>query len=216
MRKGAFYILVVGLSVVLYSCFSITVNVYFPARDVKSAFKTLEHDLMKGESPAENPQVPGQDVPGKPEPKPQSMMRFDIEVNTACAQDSGELSESLSEYLKQDPDVVKAYGEMGGRLDYINRLRDQGTLGEGNDGLLKSRGDLGKKETAAMNQENANRKIIIRSMAKAIVLINGQTVSNAAIDQVLDKAAGQFAAVRADSAKPGWWVQKADGSWVKK
>jgi uncharacterized protein YdbL (DUF1318 family) len=141
---------------------------------------------------------------------------LDFGVRTAYAQGTGELSESLSEYLKQDPDVVKAYGEMGGRVDYINRLRDQGTLGEGNDGLLKPRGDLGKKETAAMNQENANRKTIVRAMAKAIVLINGQTVTNAAIDQVLDKAAGQFAAVRADSAKPGWWVQKADGSWAKK
>jgi uncharacterized protein YdbL (DUF1318 family) len=216
MRKGAFYILVVGLSVVLYSCFSITVNVYFPAKDVKSAFKTLENDLMKGGAPVETPQAPDQDVPGKPEPKPQSMIRFDIGVSTAYAQDAGELSESLSEYLKQDPDVVKAYGEMGGRLDYINRLRGQGTVGEGNDGLLKPRGDLGKKETAAMNEENTNRKAIIRAMAKAIVMVNGQTATNAAIDQVLDKAASQFAAVRADSAKPGWWVQKADGSWAKK
>lgn len=216
MRKGAFYILVAGLSVALYSCFSITVNVYFPERDVKSAFKTLEHDLMKGGSPAETPQGPGQEAPANPAPKPQSMIHLNFGVNSAYAQGTGELSESLSEYLKQDPDVVKAYGEMGGRVDYINRLRDQGTFGEGNDGLLKPRGDLGKKETAAMNQENANRKAIIRAMAKAIVMINGQTVNNAAIDQVLDKAAGQFAAVRADSAKPGWWVQKADGSWAKK
>jgi len=216
MRKSAFYILVVGLSVVLYSCFSITVNVYFPAKDVKSAFKTLEHDLMKGESPTETPQAPGQEAPPNPAPKPQSMMRFNIGVSTAYAENAGELSESLSESLKKDPDVVKAYGEMGGRLDYINRLRGQGVVGEGNDGLLKPRGDLGKKETAAMNEENANRKAIIRAMAKAIVMVNGQTVTDSAIDQVLDKAAGQFAVVRADSAKQGWWVQKADGSWLKK
>lgn len=198
----------------LVSCFSITVNVYFPEKDVKSAFKSLEQQLMKGEG------EPDKTAPAEPSkdsaPGPQGWLDIGFGPKAAYAQGVSEQSAELADKLRSDPDVVAAYGEMGGRLGYIDRLRDQGTVGEGSDGLLKPKGDLGKKESSAVAEENANRTTIIRAMAKAIVELNGQPVNSDTVGQVLDKAAAQFAAVRRDAAKPGWLVQNADGSWVKK
>ena len=212
MNRAIGFLAVFAVSFILTSCFSITVNVYFPEKDVKSAFMSLENQLMKGDKEA--PGAPEE----KPAPggvKPQSWLDFGF-VQSAYAQDAGEFTEALADRLKEDPEVVRAYKEMGERLDYVNRLRAGGTVGEGNDGLLKPRGSLGKKETAALSEENANRKTIIDAMAKAIVEINGQEPTKANVSQVQGKAAEQFASVRRESAKLGWWIQKADGSWEQK
>jgi len=208
---------VVLAAVSLLACFNITVNVYFPAKDVKSAFKSLEQDLMKGAEGAE----PGEAEPGAaPEEGagtgPQSRIIELLGPSSAYAQGSGELSSELAEKLRDDPEVVKAYREMGSRLGYIDRLRDTGMVGEANNGMLSARQALGKKESLAVDKENDNRSSIIWAMARAIVEINGQPVNNDTIRQVLDKAASEFAAVRRDSAKPGWWIQKTDGGWAQK
>ena len=210
--KRIYFVAVFVFSFMIASCFSITVNVYFPERDVKSAFKSLEQQLMKGE-PADKGGPPEQ----KPaDVKPQSGIRFEFGPKEACASDAGELSTGLAEKLRSDPAVVAAYKDMGARLGYIDRLRDAGTVGEGSDGLLKPRAVLGKKESVAVSEENANRTTIINSMARAIVELNNQPVTNASVGQVKDKAAAQFASVRAEAARGGWWVQSPGGEWAKK
>jgi hypothetical protein len=220
MRKALVFALVSTVSFLLVSCFNITVNVYFPEKDVKSAFKSLEQQLMKG-GEGESPAQPGGAPPAQPDgapggTKPQGRLDFELGARPAYAQGTGELSAELADKLRNDPEVVKAYKGMGERLGYINRLRDQGVLGEGSDGLLKPRGSLGKKETLAMEEENADRTAVINAMAKAIVELNNQPVNKSTIGQVLGKAGEQFADVRREAAKPGWWIQKPDGSWVKK
>lgn len=203
-------------AVTLSSCFSITVNVYFPAKDVKSAFKSLEDDLMKGGAK----EGPDETAPAAPEgdkaaPGPQGSIGIEFGPRSAYA-DTGELSSELAGKLKGDPKVIAAYKAMGGRLSYIDRLRDQALVGEGSNGMLAPRGELGKKEKLAMDQENDNRNDIVWAMARAIVEANNQPVTDDSISQVLDKASAEFAAVRRDAAKPGWWVQSPDGSWKKK
>lgn len=202
-------------AVSLFSCFNITVNVYFPEKDVKSAFKSLEEELMKGG--AEGGAEPGMQE-GEPDsaPGPQGSILDLLGPKSAWAQDSGELSSELAEKLRDDPSVKKAYAEMGSRLGYIDRLRDSSMVGEANNGMLSAREKLGKKESLAVEQENANRSTVIWAMARAIVEINNQPVNTDTIKQVLDKAASQFAAVRRDAARPGWWIQTSGGDWVKK
>src|SRR6516225_1348048 len=82
----------------LAACAIITVNVYFPEKDVKQAYKSLDEMLLKqgGENknpaeqqpPGETPATPGEK---KEEVKPQSsleMPRFDLSlVAVAYAQD---------------------------------------------------------------------------------------------------------------------------------
>jgi uncharacterized protein len=64
--------------------------------------------------------------------------------------------------------------------------------------------------------ENQSRKVVVSSMAKAIVKLNKQKESKAALDQVLPKAAATFADTKRDSAQPGWWIQLENGRWVQK
>ena len=219
MRKSLVLVAVVLASIVA-SCFSITVNVYFPEKDVKSAYQSLEQQLLKGTgemnvpAPALTPPAPKGAKPGT---KPESRLEIRVGPATACAAESaGDLSVKIADKLKSDPDVVAAYRNMGERLGFIDGLRDKGTLGEGNDGLLKPRGELTKKEKLAMDEDNKDRKAIIKAMGKAIVELNGQPVTDAALKDVVPKAAAEFAGVRGDAAKPGWWVQGADGNWTKK
>jgi uncharacterized protein YdbL (DUF1318 family) len=95
-------------------------------------------------------------------------------------------------------------------------MRSQGKVGEGNKGLLVQRGGFTGEEMAAFSAENADRRIIIRGMAVAIVKINKIDPTPENINRVLPQAAEQFAAVRRDKAKPGWWIQLPDGRWVQK
>ena len=191
----------------IVSCAVITVNIYFPEKDVKEAYKTLEEELMSPEEQKPDEQ--------KPETKPESSIRFEF-VSAAYAQESG-IAEKITEIIKRMPDVVDAYKEMGARIADTDRLRDSGAVGEGNNGLLVVReGTLSPSDQKIVAMENENRKTVMNGMAKAIIRINRQPEDEQNMKQVMPKAVAQFAAVRRDSAKAGWWVQDTNGNWSRK
>jgi hypothetical protein len=64
--------------------------------------------------------------------------------------------------------------------------------------------------------ENANRKTVVSGMAKAIIRINRVPENEQNLKQVMPQAVEQFAAIRRDSAKKGWWIQSPDGNWSRK
>jgi len=188
------------------SCAVITVNIYFPEKDVKEAYKNLEKELM----------VPGEKTDGKkPAGKPESSIRFEV-IPSAYAQESG-LAEKISEIIKKMPDVVEAYKEMGARIADTDRLRDSGAVGEGKDGLLVEREKaLSPDDKKIVGMENENRKTVMKGMARAIIRINRVPENDTNLKQVMPQAVEQFAAIRRDSAKKGWWIQNPDGNWIKK
>ena len=204
--KGKMKLLTTLFFLVFVSCAVITVNVYFPEKDVKEAYKSLEKELMKPEGAQEQK---------KPDAKPESSIRFEF-VPSAYAQESG-VAERISEMIKKMPDVVNAYKQMGERLADIDRLRDRGAVGESKNGLLVLReGVLSPAEQKLVDLENENRKTVMMGMAKAIVRINRLPENETNISQVAPQATEQFAAIRRDSAKKGWWIQDASGNWNKK
>jgi len=204
--KSRMKIVLAGLFFVLVSCAVITVNIYFPEKDVKEAYKTLEKELM-------GPGIKQDEK--KPEGKPQSSLDFEI-ITPAYAQESG-LADKLSEMMKKMPDVVNAYKEMGARIADIDRLRDGGTVGEGKDGLLVVReGTLSIGDKKLVEQENQNRKTVMNGMAKAMLRTNREKENEASLKKVMPQAVDYFASLRRDSAKKGWWMQDASGNWVKK
>jgi len=206
MRKKAKF-LMGALFFMMVSCAIITVNIYFPEKDVKEAYKALEEELM---SPDEQKTDEKQ-----PEAKPESSIRFEF-VSSAYAQESG-VAEQITEIIKKMPDVVDAYKEMGARIADTDRLRDSGIVGEGNNGLLVVReGVLTPTDKKIVDMENKNRKTVINGMAKAIIRINRQPDNEENMNQVRPQAVEQFAAVRRDSAKAGWWIQDPNGNWSKK
>ncbi|MEW6584291.1 MAG: DUF1318 domain-containing protein [Nitrospirota bacterium] len=203
-RKSIFLAAAAVFAVV--SCAVITVNIYFPEKDVKEAYKSLEKELMGTD---------GKPSDQKPEGKPQSTIRFYL-VQPAFAQEAG-LSEKIAEIVKKMPDVVNAYREMGSRVADIDRLRDAGTVGEGNKGLLVVReGTPPPGDKRLVDMENENRKTVMKGMARAIVRLNRVPENEDNIKQVMPQAVEQFASIRRDSAKKGWWIQDASGNWAKK
>lgn len=247
--KKRVMVLVGTLFFTVVSCMVITVNIYFPEKEVKEAFKALEKELMTPE--AEKPK-PKQE--GKPESSinpapfsgvfdpaerillktllvesslrhPHSTLRsirercwikFEL-VTSAYAQEPG-LSDKIAEIVKKMPDVVNAYKEMGARVADIDKLRDNGAVGEGNSGMLVVRDEklLTPDQKKLVATENGNRKTVINGMAKAIIRINRVPENEQNLNQVMPQAVEQFASIRRESAKKGWWIQSLDGNWSRK
>ena len=204
--KGKMKFLAAVFLFALVSCAVITVNIYFPEKDVKEAYKALEKELMGTDA------QPGEK---KPEGKPESSIRFDF-IGAAYAQESG-LSEKIADAVKKMPDVVNAYKEMGARISDIDRIRESGIVGEGNKGVLVVReGTLTPADQKLVSMENENRKTVMNGMTKAIIRINRVPENEANLKQVGPQAVDQFAAIRRDSAKKGWWIQDANGNWARK
>lgn len=204
--KAKFKILTAVLFFTLISCAVITVNIYFPEKDVKEAYKTLEKELMSTDQKMDEK---------KPAGKPESSIRFEL-MTTAYAQEAGQ-AEKITEMVKKMPDVVNAYKEMGARIADIDRLRDSGIVGEGNNGLLAVReGNLSPNDKKLVEMENGNRTTVMKGMAKAIIRINRAPDNEANLNQVMPQAVEQFASIRRDSAKKGWWIQDTSGNWTKK
>ena len=147
---------------VLASCAVITVNIYFPEKDVREAYKALEQELMKTdeEGEGENPQS-----------KSDGFLNFDL-VAVAYA-DASELSDKIADTIRKMPDVVNAYKEMGERLPDVDRLRDSGKVGESNSGLLVEReGKLSAEEQKLIDEEKVQHEAIRRSEQDGIVFID--------------------------------------------
>jgi hypothetical protein len=199
------------LFVISVSCAVITVNIYFPEKDVKEAYKTLEEELMTPGKPGQE-----QEPKTKPDVKDESSIRFEV-VASAYAQEAG-LAEKIAQIIRNMPDVVNAYREIGARLPQIDKLRDSGAVGEGNNGMLVVRDEklLAPDSRNLMNTHNENRKTIINGMARAIIRINRVPENEQNLRQVLPQAVEQFAAVRRDAAKKGWWIQDQYGNWIRK
>lgn len=201
LKKKCFITLVLAL---LFSCAVITVNIYFPERDVKEAYKSLEDELMKPEEPSK-------------ERKDKKQSLLEIEITTSLYAQESDLAQKIAETIKKMPDVVDAYKKMGERLNEIDMLRDNGVAGEGNNGLLiKRKNNLTDEETKLIQAENEDRTTVIKGMAKAIVRINRLPENEANIKQVLPQAIKQFVSIRREKAKSGWWIQDDEGNWYKK
>lgn len=198
-----------ALFFVLAACAVITVNIYFPEKDVKEAYKSLEKELMAPDKKMEE-KKPGK----KSEVRPEGFFGFEI-VSPAYAEEG--LADKIAEMVKKMPEVVSAYKEMGARIADTDKLRDNGLVGEGNKGLLVPREKtLSPAEKKVVDAENENRKMVMNGMAKAIVRINRAQETPENLKQVSPQASEQFASIRRDSAKKGWWIQDAAGNWSRK
>jgi uncharacterized protein YdbL (DUF1318 family) len=219
MMKTLVRWLAAGLVGLLAACAFITVNVYFPEKDVKQAYKSLDEMLMKQNAPEQGSDVKEPEQKEKaPEQKPVSWLRSLPGVSfvaEASAQD--DLGTRLATELAGIPEVQKAYEEMRNRLTELNALRDSGVVGEAADGSVALRDQSSAKIAQPVIQaENANRKTVIQNMAKAILRMNKQPETKDAMKQVIGKAAATFAETKREEAKAGWYIQLANGRWVQK
>ncbi|MEI9477610.1 MAG: DUF1318 domain-containing protein [Deltaproteobacteria bacterium] len=197
------------LFLMLLSCAIITVNIYFPEKDVREAYKELEKELM-------TPGGQGTEPKSKPEGKPESSSRFEL-IASAHAQETG-MADNIAQIVRKMPEVVSAYRDMGARLGNIDRLRDSGAVGEGNKGMLVIRDEklMTPESRNLVTIENENRRTVMNGMARAIIRINRVPENDQNLKQVQPQAVEQFAGLRRDSAKKSWWIQDPNGNWARK
>ena len=207
----------------LAACAVITVNVYFPEKAAKEAYKSLDDMLLKsGEKPAGD-RVPSS-VPAEPQGKPQSGVRHELfqfwQVSEAYAADTAADADALAIELSSMPEVLSAYDEMSKRLPRLNSLFSSGLVGLSKQGLVvvppTAKGKISPQDEALLAAENQSRKTVVMSMAKAILKLQKQKESKEALNQVLGKAATTFADTKREAAQPGWWVQLQNDRWVQK
>lgn len=212
MRKALTRWTIAAATGLLAACAFITVNVYFPEKDVKQAYQSLDEMLLKKEPKDEMQPLPEQQ---KPAEKPLSFIHDFGFAKEAWAQDA--LGDKLAAELAGIPEVQQAYEDMRARLAQLNALRDSGAIGESADGRVVVRDQSNAANLQAIVQaENNNRKTVIVNMAKAILRVNKQPETKDALSQVLTKAAATFADTKREEAKTGWWIQLANGRWVQK
>ncbi len=206
----------------LASCAIITVNVYFPEKAVKDAFKSVDGMMLKGGDDATTlPEtLPNNGVEKVPEVKPLSrIIRMLPNVSfaaTAHAADNN--SDELAVELASMPEVTQAYEVMSKNLSRVRELLATGVVGLTNQGLITVRDKTGitPQDETMLKAENNSRKVIITGMAKAILKINKQTEASADMGQLLGKSAATYAEAKREEAAPGWWMQLQNGRWVQK
>ncbi len=220
MKMRLFRWLLAGLCAFLAACAIITVNVYFPEKAVKEAYKSLDDMLLKenGTQPATE-KKPGTE-PAQPEAKPQSGLFKELPSLGLCAtaHAADNVGDELAVEMAGMPEVVKAYDAMSKRVPKLSSLFDSAAVGLSSQGLVVARdkSKLTPADEALISQENQDRKTVISSMAKAILKINKTEESKAALNQVMGKAAATYAETRREAAKAGWWMQLQNGRWLQK
>lgn len=207
------------LILVVTSCLMVTVNVYFPEKDVQQAFKSLEKELMaapdkKQESEKKQERAPAPESAPKPAGKPTSLFKISI-VTEAFAQEPI-LTDRISDFMRKMPEVVEAYREMGARVREIDRLRDAGAVGEGNDGLLSTILSLTQADKDYVDKENQNRKTVMYGMARAVIRLNMLKETHENVKKAIPQAVEQFVRLRREAARKGWWIQDETGRWTRK
>lgn len=212
--------LLAGICGLIAACAIITVNVYFPEKAVKEAYKSLDDLLLKdgAEKAPGAVQQPGTD-PGT-EIKPQSNL-FNVLPAfsfSAVAHAAENYADELAIELAGMPEVLKAYDDMNKRMPRLTALFDSAAVGLTSQGLItvRDKTKMSGQDEQLVNLENQSRKLIVNSMSKAILKITKVKESKEALDQVLGKAAATYADTRREAAKPGWWIQLANGRWVQK
>jgi uncharacterized protein YdbL (DUF1318 family) len=186
--KGA---LLAGWIPILFAC--ITVNLYFPESTVK---KTAE-DIVN--------EVRGSDKTIKDEIKKDGMGQGEDFVpgpNLAAEQET-EVTTPRIRALKES--IKERFGKLVPSFDAAR-------IGETNDGnlLVLNEDGLSLPDKSVLRKlvkdENQDRADLYAEVAKALDIDAGQ----------IERIRKIFAEQWIGKAHPGWMVQKADGSWVKK
>lgn len=223
--KGRLITSVLALACFLFSaCAVITVNVYFPEKAAKEAYKSLDDMLLKpGEKPSGG-SAPLAPAPPVEQQSPQSRLFDRVPslslVSEAWAADTDADADALAVELSSMPEVLKAYDEMSGRLPRLTALFNSGAIGISKQGLVvappAAKAKLAPQDESMLAAENQSRKIVVMSMAKAILKLQKQKETKEALNQVLGRAAATFAETKREAAKPGWWMQLPNDRWVQK
>ena len=185
------FLVLFGTMAVFFSC--VTVNVYFPAKEVEQKAGDIVDDIRKT----------------APAPSPSGYL--DKAWNGILY---GFWFDGGSVWAQQpdSPAIQSLKKQMGDRFPRLRPFFQKGALGENNKGFLEIRDGGGlsaadKTEVKSLVEaENRDRQALYSEVAKSM---------NIAPDQVI-RVQRIFAGKWQQSSAPGWWVQREDGKWAQK
>jgi uncharacterized protein YdbL (DUF1318 family) len=174
----------------------ITVNIYFPEATVRQTAQEIVDEIQKKAA----------ERAGEEEIKQLSSMPKEVGfslVPTAYAQQETTVSNPAIRALKES---------IADHLATLMPSFAAGNIGLTNKGLVEIRdeGGLNLQAKAALrklvNEDNGDRMKLYQEVAKALNIEASQ----------IERIQKIFAENWIKNAKPGWWVQQADGKWAQK
>ena len=175
---------------------AMTVNLYFPAKEVEKKAGDIVDDIRKKE-----PSAPA--VPSGPQSSLRHLNTLFTSNGLAYAQKEGGVSSPAIQNLKQ---------QIRERFPRLVPFFKKGAFGEGKTGLVEIRDNKGLSPAEKndlkplVEAENRDRRALYQEVAKSM---------NISSDQ-LGKVQRIFAEKWQKSAERGWWIQKQDGQWIQK
>lgn len=182
------------LIIALVSC--VTVNLYFPAAEMKKAADKMVDDEFKGTTPEKPQQGSG---------LYDSIKLFSFGPSAAYAAENVDINVST-------PAIRALKDSLKNRFQTLRPWLDKGTVGHNNRGYLEVReaNGLSLKEKAELNTlvtaQNKDRKALYGEILSANKLEQNKIGE---IEKI-------FADSRREKSRPGWWVQDNSGQWTKK
>jgi len=174
----------------------VTVNVYFPAKEVeKKAGEIVDEIRKKDQPPADNPR--------SPQSKWEVIYTVFLNHGLAYAQKEAEVSSPAIQQLKR---------QMRERFPRLAPFFQKGAIGEGNKGFLEMKDTKGislaerNELKQLIDAENRDRKALYQEVAASLKIQPNQ----------IGRVQRIFADKWQQAASSGWWIQKEDGQWVQK
>jgi uncharacterized protein YdbL (DUF1318 family) len=172
----------------------VTVNVYFPAREVEKKAGEIVDDIRLKE----------------PAPAPTSP-KSSVGVFWAYVDNYG-LVYAQKESRGSNPVIQALKAQIRERFPRLVPFFQKGGIGEAKNGYIEIRDISGlsaneKNELKALVEaENRDRRTVYQEVAKGM---------NITADQ-MSKVERIFSGKWQNSAEKGWWIQREDGQWVQK
>jgi uncharacterized protein YdbL (DUF1318 family) len=199
-RAGPRAVVLAALVTATAACVPVTVNISFPQEKLDSAAKQIE-DITAQTGPQ-----PGQ-AATPPATAPTTTAPAATPQQPPAAT-QGRTVDVTPRIDTRSPEVVKATQSRRERRPALREWKERGCLGETNQGLLEARTGEGCTAEALelMRAENADRGVIYQAFMKENNIPASDT----------ERVRSAFAKARQERARPGDWLQLADGQWVKK
>jgi uncharacterized protein YdbL (DUF1318 family) len=183
----------------------VTIQVYFPAAKIQSLSEQIESEVQRKaaeQQPAESHEV--QPAAPTTEAPKQSLLEAIVGGRPAWAADEVPAPDVTS------PAIRALIDSRASRVAELNRYKSQGLVGENNQALVEARGldsvtDLALRAAVQrlIDAENKDRRLLFDEIAAAEGVDRSQ----------IPRIQSTYAQTLRRHARPGDWVQAADGSW---
>jgi uncharacterized protein YdbL (DUF1318 family) len=201
MQRFGRLVVILAVWVITITCARITVNIYFPAAEIRDAATQIEKEVRQEEQKPETPAG-----------KPQGFRLWPRTWQVRLALGVPEVAAQQIDINITSPAIRRLIAARKQRYPSLVPLFNKGALGEDNQGLVAIRSLEGlslqdkARAKALSEQENSDRQQLYEALAEANKIPQNKVHQIATI----------FAEVNRREALATWWVQEPNGSWRKK